>query len=60
MKSAEVRDELIQALRLDLTGPEPRSVHELEALPDELSRWYVGGFLVPFEASDEQKYDQTS
>ncbi len=60
MKSAEVRDELIRALRLDLTGPEPGSVHEREELPDEPSRWYIGGFLVPFEASDEQKCDQTS
>ncbi|MBK8594381.1 MAG: helicase [Holophagales bacterium] len=60
MKSAEVRDELIQALRLDLTGPEPGSVHEREELPDEPSRWYIGGFLVPFEASDEQKCDETS
>ena len=51
MKSSEVRDELIRALRLDLIGPEPGSAHEREELPHEPSRWYVGGFLVPFEAT---------
>jgi hypothetical protein len=59
MKSSEVRDELIRALRLDLIGPEPGSVHEREELPHEPSRWYVGGFLVPFEAPEEQKVDPT-
>lgn len=60
MKSAGVRDELIRALRLDLIGPEPGSENESEELPHEPSRWYVGGFLVPFEASDDQKHDPTS
>ena len=59
MKSSEVRDELIRALRLDLIGPEPGSSHEREELPHEPSRWYVGGFLVPFEAPEEQKVDPT-
>ncbi len=59
MKSAEVRDELIRALRLDLIGPEPGGEHEREELPHEPSRWYVGGFLVPFEAPEEQKVDPT-
>lgn len=59
MKSADVRDELIRALRLDLIGPEPGSAHEREELPHEPSRWYVGGFLVPFEAPEEQKVDPT-
>lgn len=59
MKSAEVRDELIRALRLDLIGPDPGSAHEREELPHEPSRWYVGGFLVPFEAPEEQRVDPT-
>lgn len=59
MKSSEVRDELIRALRLDLIGPEPGDTHEREELPHEPSRWYVGGFLVPFEAPEEQKVDPT-
>lgn len=59
MKSSEVRDELIDALRLDLIGPEPGGAHEREELPHEPSRWYVGGFLVPFEAPEEQKVDPT-
>ena len=59
MRSADVRDDLIRALRLDLIGPEPGSAHEREELPHEPSRWYVGGFLVPFEAPEEQKVDPT-
>ncbi len=59
MKSSDIRDELIGALRLDLIGPEPGSEHEREELPHEPSRWYVGGFLVPFEAPEEQKVDST-
>ena len=60
MKSAGVRDELIRALRLDLIGPEPGSENESEELPHEPSRWYVGGFLVPFEAPEEQKVSARS
>ncbi|HYN42017.1 MAG TPA: helicase, partial [Thermoanaerobaculia bacterium] len=60
MNCAQVRDELVRALRLDLIGPEPGSEHECEELPHEPSRWYVGGFLVPFEASDEARHDPTS
>jgi len=59
MRSSVVRDELIRALRLDLIGPEPGGEHEREELPHEPSRWYVGGFLVPFEAPEEQKVDPT-
>lgn len=59
MRSAGIRDELIRTLRLDLIGPEPGGPREREELPHEPSRWYVGGFLVPFEAPEEQKVDPT-
>ena len=55
-----VRAELVEALKLDLVGPDnaPPFAHEL--LPDAPSRWYLTGFLVPAEAPVEQKTDETS
>ncbi|MBK8752322.1 MAG: helicase [Candidatus Competibacteraceae bacterium] len=53
MTSAEIRDRLIHALRVDLVGP---------ALADELldetpTRWYLTGFLAPRNAGIEQRSD---
>ena len=59
--SATVRDHLIDALQLDLIGPELETddgPHAYETLPQAPSRWYLTGFLVPFEAPDEQRYDE--
>ena len=56
--TAEVRQELIDALRRDLVGPEPGSPHEREALPSWPSRWYLTGFLVPFEAPESHRCDE--
>jgi hypothetical protein len=62
MKSAEVRQQLVEALRLDLIGPDP--VRNLgapdEALPQSPSRWYLGGFLVPLDAAEEQRSEEGS
>ena len=54
--SAEVRDRLIEALRLDLIGPRPRdeALHH-ERLPQAPSRWYLTGFLAPTGAPDAQR-----
>lgn len=60
MKSVEVRDTLVDALRLDLAGPEPSSPHEKETLPTPPSRWYLTGFLIPFEAPASQREDPTA
>ena len=54
--SAAVRDYLIEALRLDLIGPQA----EDEALQHERlhyapSRWYLTGFLAPTSAPDAQR-----
>jgi hypothetical protein len=49
----------VEALRLDLVGPEPGSTHETEVLETAPSRWYLTGFLVPFEAPAEQRSDET-
>ncbi|MBX6311926.1 MAG: helicase [Isosphaeraceae bacterium] len=60
MKPDEVRSQLVEALRLDLIGPENGSELEAEVLPQAPSRWYLTGFLVPLEASEAQKSDETA
>jgi Helicase conserved C-terminal domain len=60
MTSAEVRSKLVDALRLDLIGPSPGHELENEILPSSPSRWYLTGFLVPHEAAEEQRGDQTA
>jgi len=60
MTSLEVRADLVQALRLDLVGPDNQHAFAAELLPESPSRWYLTGFLVPFDAPVEQKTDETS
>jgi len=60
MTAVHVRQSLVHALRLDLVGPEPDSPLKDAILPQSPSRWYLTGFLVPTEASEEQRFDQTS
>ena len=55
--AADVRGNLLDALRLDLVGPEPGLGNSLEVLKQFPSCWYLTGFLVPSEASEEQKND---
>ncbi len=54
-RSVDVREELTEALRLDLVGPRPHSPYADEVLSDRPSTWYLTGFLVPFEASEETR-----
>jgi hypothetical protein len=62
MKSVEVRQQLVEALRLDLIGPD--AIEELgipdEVLPQSPSRWYLTGFLVPLDAGEEQRAQEGS
>ncbi|MCP9808693.1 DISARM system helicase DrmA [Cyanobium sp. HWJ4-Hawea] len=72
--SAAVREQLIQALELDLVGPTTTVLAQLQAagelaqaaeLDAELldrspSRWYQTGFLIPSETSLEIKADDTA
>jgi hypothetical protein len=58
MTSAEVRDRLTHALRLDLIGPEPGEPQISEILAIPPSRWYLTGFLVPWNAPVSQKQDE--
>ncbi len=60
MNSVDVRSRLVEALRLDLIGPEDGSELEAEVLPQAPSRWYLTGFLVPLDAQDTQRVDEGS
>lgn len=56
----EVRKDLVDALLLDLVGPQVPLGDRKESLYQPPSRWYLTGFLVPAEASEEQRVDPTS
>ena len=60
MTSTEARSQLVAALRLDLIGPSPGDELESEILPSPPSRWYLTGFLVPHEAAEEVRRDETA
>jgi Helicase conserved C-terminal domain len=58
MTSAEVREELVNALQLDLVGPTPEGLGDpAERLDQAPSRWYLTGFLVPANAGQDQVID---
>lgn len=57
VQSIEVRNHLVEMLRLDLIGPSAGEAYENEILPQAPSRWYLTGFLVPFEAPEDQRTD---
>ncbi len=59
MTPVDVRRGLVDALRIDLVGPENGSELEAEVLPQAPSRWYLSGFLVLLEADEAQKSDET-
>lgn len=58
---ADVREELVYALRDDLIGPDPDdrrdAAHLTETLSAPPSSWYLTGFLAPFEQKNEDKED---
>ena len=58
-ESAEVREEIVQALGLDLIGPWAGHPLADERLPGWVrpSNWYLTGFLVPRGAPVEQRGD---
>ena len=60
MTSVDVRQRLVEAVKLDLVGPENGSDLEHEILSQAPSRWYLTGFLVPLEASESQRSDETA
>ena len=60
MTPVEVRNKLVDALGLDLIGPDRGSEHVAEVLPQPPSRWYLTGFLVPQDAPEEQREEPTA
>jgi hypothetical protein len=56
----EVRQELVDALQLDLVGPTGPLGNPKELLTQTPSRWYLTGFLVPTDADEQQRSDPTS
>ncbi len=60
MNSDDVRARLVQALRLDLVGPDETLGDPTEVLPQAPSRWYLTGFLVPLGAEAAQRTDESS
>lgn len=59
--SAEVRSQLIEALQLDLVGPHSEdTLHQEEVISQAPSKWYLTGFLVPYEADLNQRSDDTA
>lgn len=57
----DVRTQLVDALRLDLIGPRtgfaPHDRYAAEVLPIAPSKWYLTGFLVPYEAPGTERSD---
>jgi hypothetical protein len=56
----DVRQQLVQTLGMDLIGPDRDSELPDEILPHAPSRWYLTGFLVPIDADEQQKADESA
>ena len=60
-ESAVVRNRILDTLRLDLVGPRPdepgHDTYTEEVLPVAPSKWYLTGFLVPYEAPPVERSD---
>src|SRR5438093_1662983 len=57
--SSEVRDRLVEALKLDLVGPWAGHALAEERLPGRVrpSNWYLTGFLIPSGSPPEKSAD---
>lgn len=53
--SVEIRNQLVEALRLDLIGPDNGHACAHELLSDLPSRWYLTGYLVPANADEKHR-----
>ncbi|MGA2597319.1 MAG: hypothetical protein ABSH09_10065 [Bryobacteraceae bacterium] len=66
MTSADVREQILDSLILDLVGPvaglKDGNHLEREILPESTAplRWYLTGFFAPFVAKPEEKTDEDS
>lgn len=52
--SADIRQALVEALRLDLVGPDNDHPFARELLPESPRRWYLTGYLVPTRLPDRE------
>jgi hypothetical protein len=57
MTSSDARAKLLESLQLDLVGPWPGHAFEHELLPENPTRWYLTGYLVPEAAPVEHRTD---
>src|SRR5437762_12929686 len=57
MMSTEIRAKLVDALKLDLVGPWPGHAFANELLPENPTRWYLTGYLVPEDAPVHHRSD---
>jgi Helicase conserved C-terminal domain len=59
--SLDVRENLVDALRLDLVGPWPGHAYAEERLPGWIrpSVWYLTGFLIPTGAAPDRRGDDS-
>ena len=60
MTSRQARQDLTETLRLDLIGPTNGDEFETELLSETPTAWYLAGYLVPADADDELRLDDTS
>ena len=64
LTSHQVRSQIIEALQLDLVGPRTghpaHARYAQEVLRIAPSKWYLTGFLVPYEAPHHQRTDADS
>ena len=60
--SAAVRQQLVEALSLDLVGPDATADdhYQVEIISQARSKWYLTGFLVPYEASVQDRSGDTA
>ena len=60
MKPVDVRTSIVDALQLDLIGPRDGLGAPDEILPQRPSTWYLTGFLVPLDADETQRGEETA
>jgi Helicase conserved C-terminal domain len=60
--SAAVRQKLVEALSLDLVGPDATADdhYQAEIISQAPSKWYLTGFLVPYEATVQERSGDTA
>lgn len=60
LDSRAARERLVEALQLDMIGPENDHPCAGELLPESPYKWYLTGYLVPTDAPESQRFDPTS